>query len=263
MLPPCVRFLSALGCAALLMAGQVPPARAAGSDLEARELFQQVEDRFQNADSLSYTVKRVTVSNKGKAEDRWVFRYQKPDRLRIDYLVPHERTVVTDGATLWEHIPQLKKAAKTDLATLRADQRTQRISQVMARVSVDGLRLGDFERMAKNARSVRTASWLGTPVRLVEGVDPRYAVYIDKERSVLLRTEIYDRKGNLVIRTEASRLMEAAPGFWMPQEIRATYGTKDGFVQSTITLQDIRVNASLADDLFRFSVPKGVEVILH
>jgi len=260
---PFLRLLPVLGFIALFIAVRAVPGSAAVSDAEARALFQQVEERFRNAETLSYTVKRVTATSKMKTEERWSFRFQRPDRLRIDYMAPHERTIMTDGATLWEYIPQLKKAAKTDLAALHADQRAQRISEVMAHVSVDGLRLGNYESMAKNARSVRTALWSGTPVQLVEGADPRYAVYIDKERSVLLRTEIYDRKGNLVIRTEASRFVEAAPGFWMPQEIRATYGTKEGFVQSTISLQDIRVNGSLADSLFRFVVPKGVDIILH
>ena len=256
-------FLPVLCCAALLVVCPAVPVSASGSEQAARTLFQRVEDRFLNADTLSYTVKRVTASTKMKTEERWVFRYQKPDRLRIDYQSPHERIIVMDGATLWEYIPQLKKAAKTDLAALHPGQKEQKISEVMAHVSIDGLRLGNFDGMAKNARSVKNALWSGTQVQVVEGADPRYAVYIDKERTVLLRTEIYDRKGNLVIRTEASRLTEAAPGFWIPQEIHATISTKDGFIQSAITLQDFRVNASFADDLFRFVVPKGVEVILH
>lgn len=252
-----------LGGVALLIAGTAARGNDAGGEPAARALFQQVEDRFLNADTLSYTVKKVSVSRKMRTEERWVFRYKRPDLVRIDYQSPHERSVIINSSLLWEYIPQLRKAAKTDLSALTAEQKARKVAEVMAHVSVDGLRLGNFENMAKNARSVKIALWSGKPVQAVEGADPRFAVYIEKERSVLLRTEIYDRKGNLVIRTEASRFMEAAPGFWMPQEIRATYGTKEGFVQSAITLQDIAVNTSLADELFRFAVPKGVEVILH
>ena len=64
-----------------------------------------------------------------------------------------------------------------------------------------------------------------------------------------------------LIRTEASRFVEAARGFWLPQEIRTAYGTPDGFVQSTVVLQDIKVNERMADDAFRLAFPKGVEII--
>lgn len=239
------------------------PVSAAAEDLSAGSLFKLVEARFTGLNSLSYTVKRTIVSRRQRTEDRWMFRYKNPAFLRVDYLLPHERVIILDEKTLTEYIPELKKAKKTDLSTMTAEKKEQTLGAVMGRVSVEGLRLGNYEEMQKRAVKVRAVTWagMGTDAYLVEGKDPRYLVYIDANKKVLLRTEIYDKKGGLVIRTEASRFVEAARGFWLPQEIRTAYGTSDGFVQSTVVLQDIKVNERMADDAFRLAFPKGVEII--
>lgn len=203
------------------------------------------------------------VSSKLNAEDRWVFHYKKPDRVRIDYQAPHERVIIFDGTTLWEYIPGLKKAAKTDVAEMPREKQAKTISEVMAHVAVDGLRLGDYGEMEKRASLVKTVTSSGKDVYLVEGKGPRYAVYIDREKQALLRTELYDQKGGLTLRTVGSRFVEAGKGFWMPQEIRSTYRSANGFVQTTVNLNEIRIDAPIADEMFRFEVPKGISVILN
>lgn len=236
---------------------------AAADELSAGALFRQVEDRFWNVTTMSYSVKRAMVTSKHNAEDRWIFHYKKPDRVRIDYLAPHERVIIFDGTTLWEYIPELKKAAKTDVAGMPKEKQAKTLADVMAHVTVDGLRLGDYSRMEKSASSVKTVSSSGKDVYVVEGKGPRYVVYIDKDKQALLKTEIYDKKGALTLRTIGSRLIEVGKDFWMPQEIRSTYRSGTGFVQTTINLNDIRVDAPIADDMFRFEVPKGIAVILN
>ncbi len=233
----------------------------AGDDVSAGALFRGVEQRFLNVDSLSYTVKKVSTLQKKQNQEQWVFHYKKPNLVRIDYQAPHERLIVYDEKSLFEYIPALKKAMRTDLTVKSKSKAAQLVSGVMTHVSVDGLRVGNYDEMEKKAVSVKKVTQAGGEAFLVEGADPRYAMYIDGTRQVILRSEIYDAKGTLVIRTEASRFLEAAKGFWMPREIHITYNTPDGFVQSTVLLQDIRVNDTLSDELFSFNAPKGTEVI--
>lgn len=255
------RTIAALAISLVVCVG---PAAAAEADPAAGELFRRVEERFLNLSTLSYAVKRTSVSSTQNTEERWIFRFRKPDLVRIDYQTPHERMLIANRDTLWEYIPSLKKAVRTDMAAMTGEKREQMIAEVMAHVSVDGLRLGRYGEMEKKAVRVKAVQWPGgSDVYLVEGADPRYTVYIDRSKAVLLRTEIYDRKGGLVIRTEASRFIEAAKGFWMPQEIRSTYTTQAGFMQSTVVLQNIRVDEPMDEDPFSFSAPKGVETMIH
>jgi outer membrane lipoprotein-sorting protein len=211
------------------------PILATGEEISPGQLFKQVESRFASLNSLSYTVKRTVTSRKQHAEDQWLFRYRQPDSVRIDYLLPHERTIIIDKNTLVEYIP----------------------------VSVDGLHLGSYEEMEKRAVRVQPVQWAGMDAYRVEGADPRYLVYIDKGKKALLRTEIYDKKGKLTIRTEASKFVEVAKDFWFPQAVRINYASESGPVQSTLLLQDIKVGDIISDDVFHLSFPKGVEIILN
>lgn len=246
---------------ALIFSATVYP--AAADEPSAGALFRQVQDHFLNMNTMSYSVKRAIVNSKLNAEDRWVFRFKKPDLVRIDYQAPHERVIIFDGSTLWEYIPQLKKAAKTNVAGMPKEKQAKIIADVMAHVAVEGLHLGDYGEMEKRASVVKTSSSLGRDVYVVEGKGPRYAVYIDKEKKALLKTELYDQKGSLTLRTVGSRFIDAGKGFWLPQEIRSTCRTGNGFVQTTVTLHEIRIDAPISDEMFRFEVPKGIAVILN
>ncbi len=247
--------------AMLLVMLSCPGQDAAAEEISAHTLFQGVEQRFLDMDSLSYTVKKVSTFKGKQNEERWVFHYKKNGRVRIDYEAPHERLIVLDEKSLCEFIPVLKKAVCTDLASKPKDKADDFIARVMTHVSVDGLRVGNYEELEKKAVSVRKVAYAGVDAFLIEGAGPRYVTYIDPTKQVLLRSEIYDNKGGLVIRTEASRFTEAAKGFWMPKEIHITYHTPDGFVQSKVFLRDIKVDEKVPDELFFFNVPKGTTVI--
>ena len=242
----------------LLCSGQYA---SAADEVTAGSLFLGVEQRFLNVDTLSYTVKKVSTLKNKQNEEEWTFRYKKPGSVRIEYQVPHERLIVLDEQALFEYIPVLKKAVRTDLTSKSKNKAAQTVAEVMSHVSVEGLRVGNYQELEKKAASVRKVTWAGTDAYLIEGTDPRYVMYIDDAKKVLLRSEIYDKRGGLVIRTEASRFVEAAKGFWMPREVHITYNTPEGFVQSKILLHDIKVDETIPGELFHFNAPKGTAVI--
>lgn len=245
-------LLSGFPSMVVVNAGAVPP---------ADQLFRQVEARFDRLSTLSYAVKRSACSKKQCAEDQWLFRYKKPDQVRVDYRLSYEKVIVSGGTVLTEYIPAGKKALRTDLAAMPEEKRKEILKAAFGRVSVAGLRLGDYEEMVRRAVSVKEVRWGGEDAYRVEGADPRYVVYIHKDRNALLRTEIYDKKGNLVVRTDASNFTEAAGALWLPREIKTTYNSPDGFVQTTVLLRDIRGDEPIPDEVFQFEAPPGVSVV--
>jgi len=254
-------FLGAivLAVSALFCSGQHA---FAADEVSAGMLFRGVEQRFLNVETLSYTVKKIsTLKNKQKSEEEWVFHYKKPGFVRIDYQSPHERLILLDEKNLVEYIPVMKKAMRTDLTAPSKEKSGRIVADVLSHVSVDGLRVGNYEELEKKAISVRKVAYAGVDAYVIEGTDPRYLMYIDKMKKALLRSEIFDKKGSLVVRTEASRFIETAKDFWMPREIYITYNTPEGFVQSKILLRDIKVDETIPGDLFVFSPPKGTAVI--
>jgi outer membrane lipoprotein-sorting protein len=252
-------FLGAVALASVLLcSGQYA---VAADEVSAGTLFRGVEQRFLNVETLSYTVKKISTLKNKQSEEEWVFHYKKPGYVRIDYQVPHERLIILDGKTLIEYIPVMKKAMRTDLTALSKEKADRIVADVMSHVSVDGLRVGNYGELEKKVVSVRKTTWAGADAYLIEGADPHYLMYIDKMKNALLRTEIFDKKGGLVIRTEASRFIEAVKDFWMPRDIHITYNTPEGFVQSKILLQDIKVDGKIPGELFLFNAPKGTTVI--
>lgn len=244
-------------CTACLHQPQIAGADEAPS---AAELFQRVEERFVRLKSISYSVKRFSTSKQQSAGDRWLFRFKSPDKVRVDYLEPYSRLIVTDGASLLEYLPSARKALVTELASVSPQKRAMVLNGAFGRVSVDGLRLGNYQEMLRRAVKVTQARVGENKAWLVEGANPRYLVFIDQEKAVPLKTEIYDAGGELVLRTEASSLYQAAPGFWLPREIASTTRAPDGFYKTALSLSEVRVDEAIEDQVFRFDLPAGVEI---
>jgi outer membrane lipoprotein-sorting protein len=224
------------------------------------KLFRETEARFDSAQSLQYTVSKTTRMDRRTVEERWTLFYEQPDLLRVDYHQPIERLLVMNAEDMWEYIPAARKAVRTRLSKLSDEKRTTLLASVLGRVSVDGLRLGDYRDMIQRAVSVRTTG-TNSETYIVEGQDPRFVVEIDASRHALLRTEIYDTKGKLKIRTVSSAFSEIISGFWFPSRIQATYWSAGGYVVSDFSLIEAQVNGIIAPPTFQFTPREGIAVV--
>jgi len=246
----------------LLLSSRTAGAEPAPTSAVARaeHLFALVEQRFEAMQTLQYTVERTTQSARQQMQERWQFRYRQPGDIRIDYQSPQDRLILITPASLVEYLPTMRKAMRTDLARLSAADRAARVGGVLARVAVEGLRVGDVHAMLARVRRVvpdtRQAGALW-----VEGEGPRFRVLVDPARRVVLATELWDARGDIKLRTTAEELLEALPGQWFPQRLTAIFGTAEGTVTSTVHLGDIHVNAALPPTLFEFVPDKKVTLL--
>ena len=262
--PGASQFVQRLAAMLVLLMGSCLEAAAGESNPEiaakAGSLCRGVESRFSGIQNLSYTVEKTTRSERQTVTERWTMRYQQPDLLRIDYELPVARQVIMSRHDMWEYIPAVRKAMHTPLDKLTDEQRSVFVASVLGRVSVDGLRLGDYQAMLPRVVSMRPGN-VDTNVFAIEGRDPKFILEIDAARCVLLRTEIYDDKGVLKVRTAATDFAEIVPGFWFPKKILATYATGNGYAESSIELTRVRLNEDLPTGVFDFAPHEGVTVI--
>jgi outer membrane lipoprotein-sorting protein len=219
-----------------------------------------LETHFAGATDLRYVVEKTSRMERETTRERWTFSYHAPDQVRIDYQEPSERILIANDTSLWEYIPAARKAMRTQLGKLSAAKRQAVIVSVLGRVSVDGLRLGDYHGMLSRVTQIRTDPDQPSVV-FVEGMNPRFVVGIDTGKNVLVSTEIYKPDGALALRTAAADFREAFPSFWFPRLIRATYGTEKGFVTTDTAISDFQADAEAMKDLFYFIPPKGVTVV--
>lgn len=239
----------------ILLAGLT--VNAAEDSTKAKELFEQMNSRFASLTSLSYTVNRTTITGIKSIEEKWDFRLKAPSLMKIEYYTPNHRLVVINETVLWEYIPSMKKALRTDLAAMPEEKKVKTVSSLMSHVAVDGLRIGDYSKMIQRVTSVTRGE---NNIYIIQGQNPKFVVHTDGEKNSLIHSELYDEKGDLMIQTDASQFVRVAPEFWFPQNITAIYRSKNGMIKSQTVMTNIRANDNPADEIFLFTPPEGVKV---
>ena len=236
------------------------PQQDSPASKEAAVLFKQVEDRFDLVQSLQYTVERASGRAMAESKERWRFSFVNPSKLRVDYEAPLERLIVMNEEVFWEYIPAARKAAKTDLTRLSDLEKQKLVSMTMARLSIDGLRMGNYQTMLDRVVSVKSLD-RDPNIVVVEGEKPRFVLKIDKAKKALVQTEIYDEKGLLQVITRAKGFSEVAPGYWWPEEIAAEYETDKGVLIARVHFSEIHVNETIPEKQFTYTPVAGVQVL--
>lgn len=226
----------------------------------AVHLLQTIENRFTDLQTLRYQVSRTSQKGRQSQTERWMFSYRAPDCIRIDYLYPQERLIVINTDEIWEYIPRMQKAMRTDLKTMSTEEKQKRIASTMSRISVDGLHPGSLETVKKAIHRV-IPSPHDDRVWILEGRQPRILFEIDSEHSTMIKSEIYDTANELVLKTDAADFREIADGFWFPHSIKAVYRDGREFITASIFLEQAELNTELSDSLFQFHPPARVEII--
>jgi len=237
-------------------------AQSADTNLQAQAqaAFESVEKKFENVRTLEYRAERVSMARRQTVTEKWGLRLRQPDCFALDYQKPEERVIVANQASLWEYIPTARKVQHTDLTAMSSEEKSKLMVTILARVSVDGVRLGTYQPMLQRVTHVAQDAKDAAMVTIESG-KPGFTVAVDTRRGVLLSTEIYGEKDAPPLQTRASNFLEISPGFWYPQAVEVRYHADGGLVVGRTTLSDIAINKPMADDVFQFVPPKFATVI--
>ena len=245
---------------AILTIGVSPITRADTGNVaraEAHALLETLSRHFSGIQTLSYTAERTTEGRRQNSRERWLFAYQAPGNIRVDYQYPVERHLLLTSNSLVEYIPALRRAIRTDLQRMPETTRQSTIKQTLARISLDGINPSNFQEMAARATSITHPTPASDSCR-ISGTGPKFLLEIDRRKNVLLATDIFTPDDTLLLHTEASRFIEANPGFWYPQHVVARYWTEQGFVTTTTLIRNVTLNTPFPKDTFEFTVPEHV-----
>jgi len=227
------------------------------AQIEAQALLETLTQHFSEIHSLSYTVERTTQGRRQSSKERWFFAYEAPGFVRVDYQYPAERHLVLTTNSLYEYIPTLRRALRTDLAKMADKDRQATIKQTLSRISLDGINPANFQEMVSRTTSVTTPTQAPN-ISHIAGNHPKFSLELDRQQKVLLTTDIYTTANDLLLHSEASKFIEASPGFWYPQQLDTRYLTEQGFVTTTTIIRDITINTPLTNTMFQFSPPVHV-----
>ena len=212
----------------LLAAGYVAPASAASqaqpARLELPAVVARVQSRYDQAkDFQAHFTQTYSRSVVGRVSvSAGQVHFKKPGRMRWDYDKPEARMFLSNGQLLWLYEPEEKQAFKQDL-------KTSQLPAVLAFLMGKGRIADEFE-----------VAW-SNDTRFGRPEDYRLSLRPKQPQSTYKSIVFVVDAGDFSVRE--SVLVDQQ-------------GNANHFVFS-----DLKINAKVSDEVFRWSPPAGVRVI--
>ena len=214
----------------LLVAGDPAPAsapakpKAAEARLELQEVISRMQSRYDQAkDFQAHFSQKYTRSVVGRVTvSSGQVHFKKPGRMRWDYDQPEARMFLSTGQVLWLYEPTEKQAFKQDL-------KTSQLPAALAFLMGKGRITDEFEVSASSdSRYGRPEDYrLALQPKKPQSTYKSIVFVVDPQDFLVRESVLVDQQGNA-----------------------------NHFIFS-----DLKINAKVGDEVFRWSPPSGVRVI--
>lgn len=224
------------------------------------EIVSRVNDKFDAIKTMTANIVRVSSKGKQSVEERWVYYFKSPDKLRIEYLKPNKRFLILNGDKFIEYIPELSRAQVIDLSKYDDKKKAEFYENVFFRVSILGLRLG---KIPKGKIAIKSVSFDEFDAYLVESDEPKYQFWVDAKTGALLKHVIFDDNGEIVYLTTGIDFKRFGDDYLLPVRMKVILpeiSAKGKMTTSDVELNQLEINKDISDSLFDFEIPQGVEI---
>jgi len=198
------------------------PAAAWGEALSLDEVLGRIQEQYEkHADFKADFLQEAVIKSLGKKqESEGVVYFKKPGKMNWMYTKPTKQQIISDGKTLWNYQPENKQVIVSRVAQAFQSQTPSTFLTGLGNLKKD------FQaRFLKEPVPGSGYSLDLTPLETQGGVEKLFLV-ADPRNFNILQAKIQDAMGNT----------------------------------TQITFSKISFNNHLADSLFAFTPPKGVEV---
>lgn len=207
------------------------------SDLQARMRITQMDakelEKIGKDFSMTYQIRNVTL------------QYKQPDKLRLSGKIHllGEAQLIVNGTTRFYSVPRLPKKIE-DLE--RSPAKRLSLLEYGGLLSPETLRFmqGRFLR----EESVDGEKRLVFDMTYQGGAASHYRLWIDPETRIVCKREWLDGDDQLKATFLYSEPREVGEGVWLPTRIEVR--NAEGATAATSTLESVKVNQGLSDDLF-------------
>lgn len=179
--------------------------------LSTEEVVGDIESKFNTIETYKavYSFKVEDIEQRFTTEGTVSFK--KPDRVKMEMLAilkePLTQYVISNGKTMWVHIPKLKQASRIDLASLKEffgaryfDYQEPNLCKPFNEVDKRTLRLLKTERLNGEDMYVFEAKPL--PLKVAQGNMPENSIvrlWISANSGLKYKTSIFDDSGREII----------------------------------------------------------------
>jgi outer membrane lipoprotein carrier protein len=198
------------------------PALAGGQDLSLDEVLGRIQEQYEkHADFKADFTQEAVIKSLGKKQQaEGVVYFKKPGKMHWAYGKPNKQQIVSDGKTLWNYQPENKQVVVSRVA-----QAFQSKTPSTFLAGLGNLKKDFQARFVKEPAPGAPYSLELTPLEAQGGVEKLFLT-ADPRNFNILQAKIQDPMGNT----------------------------------TQISFSKISFNNNLADSLFTFTPPKGVEV---
>jgi outer membrane lipoprotein-sorting protein len=184
--------------------------------------------------SVPYRIRNLTL------------QYKQPDKMRLSGRIPilGEAVLISNGALRFYSVPRMDKKVE-DL------QKTP--SRRITLLEYGGI-LSPETLHFMEGHFVREENWNDHPALVFDMIyqgaasASHYRLWIDPDTHITCKREWYDRENRLRATFLYQEPREVAPDIWLPT--RVVVKNAEGNVAAATTLNDMKVNQGLPDDLF-------------
>ena len=245
----------------LLWGALVSSSRAAPPDADPAAVLQALDARANSVTSLRYGVLRTTVRGGTRSEERWRFVWEQAPgqafpKLRIDYDGDTQRVIVSDGATLTDYVPALRKAMRYSLAELPTARAQELLKAILDKVAVPGFRSGYDPRMRWTWEQDSSGAY---EIVGRDSSSGELRFLLRDDRAALLRSEIR-RGGVFALSVKASEHQEILPGVWFPRRLELRMPAEAGVGEVSLRVSNLSCAPSPAS-LFELRLDPSVELV--
>jgi outer membrane lipoprotein carrier protein len=205
----------------LVSAMLVSPIQAFGQDVH--KLAQAVDDHYNHLQSMQADFTEIYRGMGMDRQESGTLWLKKPRKMRWEYRSPKEKLFVSDGKAVWFYLPSERQLRKTDLKKL--DDLRSPIAFLLGKTKLES----ELDGLSK----VVDQTPLAAGNSLLRGVPKAMADRISEVQ------------------------LEISPS---NQLVRIMLTEVDGGT-TEFRFANLKENASLAEDKFRFVPPPGVEVV--
>ncbi len=220
---------------------------------EVQTVAAAVNEHFAKLSTFSARVVRNTQSPQGTARQEWKVLLRLPDQIRVEWLGPQPMTFITSGTEAWYYTPAEKKAVHVP----KVDPESLPKMDLGLNVLPEYIQTHLF----KISEDSPEGQWLlvGRPTSTSERV-AEVRLWIDQSSKCLLRSELYDREGQIRVKTLYTRFRDCEQGLQLPGKCTILSYDRGACLESEMTFLELRANVPVQDENFRFLPPDGVEV---
>ena len=175
--------------------------------------------------------------------------YKNPDKLRLDGKSPllGDAVMILNGATRFYMVPKLHVRNTEDLKAMPS--RRQSLLEYGGLISNQTLSFMQAKYVGQETEAGLETAVYNLTYRGCTGLS-HYRVWIDPKTRITVKRTWYGADNTLRATFTYSEPREVAPGVWVPTQIEVK--NAEGVVAAATTIENIRLNQGLADNLFTF-----------